>query len=212
MLPSTIIIPASAALTGFLMTRIARFKYLNALAFLLFIGGLVGLSTLRTNPTRGQQIGFQFLYSIGAGILFPGRLMAVQASQKEEDVRMATALVSFGTSLGQAFGVAMGSTTFQNVWDILVDRDVQSGRISKDMRVDGDQAAKAAEIIVTFPVVVEKLYKSIAAISIARVWIVCAVMAGVGFVAAVLSKNLSLDRAEKEEDEIYLKGNTETTV
>jgi predicted MFS family arabinose efflux permease len=41
-------------------------------------------------------------------MLSPGRLMAVQASQRE-DVRMATALVSFGTSLGQAFGVALGS-------------------------------------------------------------------------------------------------------
>jgi len=201
MLPSTLIIPPSAALTGLLMTRLARFKHLNALAFLFFIGGLSGLATLRVHPSRAQQIGYQLLFSVGGGMLFPGRLMAVQASQREEDVRMATALVSFGTSLGQAFGVAMGSTTFQNVWDILVKRDVRNGKIPKNLMLEGDQAARSAEIIAKFPEAVREVYRNIVAVSIARVWIVCAVLAGVGFVAALISRNLSLDKGSKVVDE-----------
>jgi hypothetical protein len=202
MLPSTLIIPPSAAVAGIIMTKVKRFKYFNVFAFALFIVGLAGLSTLRAHPSRGQQIGYQILYSIGGGILFPGRLTAVQVSQKEQDVRMATALVSFGTSLGQAFGVAIGSTTFQNVWNILVERDVANGVIPQNMAVKADQAARAVEIIVHFPKVMREIYIEIAAVSIARVWIVSAVLAGVGFLAAVISRNLCLSKGREENKEL----------
>jgi hypothetical protein len=200
MLPSTLIIPPSAAATGILMTRLARFKYLNALAFLFVLGGLLGLTTLRAHPSPGQQIGYQFLFAIGGGMLSPGRLMAVQASQRE-DVRMATALVSFGTSLGQAFGVALGSTTFQNVWDILVQRDVRSGKIPKNLILEGDEATRSAEIIAKFPEAIREIYLNIAALNIAWVWIVCAVLAAVGFLPAIISRNLSLDKGSEIEYE-----------
>ena len=212
MLPSTLIIPFSAAIAGILMTRFAQFKYLNALGCLFLVSGTASLSTLRVDPARGQQIGFQILYAIGGGILFPGRLMAVQASQVEEDIRMATALVSFGTSLGQALGVAMGSTAFQNEWNSLVDHDVRNGKIPQRFRLNADQAAKAAEIIATFPsVTVREAYREIMALSTARIWVICAALAGTAFVAAALfSRNLSLHKEPKGTKETVISSESES--
>ncbi|KAK0631371.1 major facilitator superfamily domain-containing protein [Immersiella caudata] len=213
-LPSTFIIPIVAAVSGVLMSRLSHFKYFNTAAFALMVAGCGCLSTLRADPTTGQIIGFQFLFSIGGGLLFPGRLVAVQVAQRElpggqegeedrSDVRMATSLVSFMTSLGQAFGIAMGSTALQSAWDSLLSDAVLRGELDVDESfiVPGSQAAKSAEIIAKFPPTAAALYRTIAAQSIARVWYACTALAAVGFLAAAASRNLSLQHKTEEEHE-----------
>jgi MFS family permease len=196
------------------MSCLSHFKYFNAVAFGLMVAGCGCLSTLRADPSLGLVIGFQFLFGIGGGVLFPGRLVAVQAAQRElpggergeedrSDVRMATSMVSFMTSLGQAFGIAMGSTALQSAWDSFVGDAVSMGVLNvgnETFIVPGTQAAKSAEIIAQFPSIIASQYRTIAALSIARVWYVCTGLAAVGFVAAAASRNLSLVHKEEESD------------
>lgn len=208
-LPSTFIIPLTAATAGILMSHISHFKYFNTTAFLLMVAGCGCLSTLGADPNLGPIIGFQFLFSVGGGILFPGRLVAVQAAQRElpggqrgeedrSDVRMATSLVSFMTSLGQAFGIAMGSTSLQSAWDSLVSDAASAGLLvgvgGETFLVPGRQAAKSADIIAQLPPLIASQYRTIAARSIARVWYVCTGLAVLGLIAASASRNLSLQR------------------
>ena len=212
-LPSTFVIPIAAATAGILMSRLSHFKYFNAVAFALMVAGCGCLSTLGADPSLGPIIGFQFLFSIGGGILFPGRLVAVQAAQRElpggkrgeedrSDVRMATSLVSFMTSLGQAFGIAMGSTSLQSAWDALVNDAAHAGLLAgpdgEVFLVPGQQAAKSADVVALLPPLVAAQYRDIAARSIARVWYVCTGLAVLGFVVAAASRNLSLQSKHEE--------------
>ncbi|KAK4446374.1 major facilitator superfamily domain-containing protein [Podospora aff. communis PSN243] len=210
-LPSTFIIPISAAGSGILMSRLSHFKYFNTAAFGLMVAGCACLSTLRADPSMGQIIGFQFLFNIGGGILFPGRLVAVQAAQRElpggedgeedrSDVRLATSLVSFMTSLGQGFGIAMGSTALQSAWDNYLGDAISRGElgVGEAFVVPGSQAAKSADIISDFPPLIAAMYRQIAALSIARVWYACTALAVVGLFAAMASRNLSLQHKTEE--------------
>lgn len=194
--------PIFAATGGLAMSRLSHFKYFNVASMLLITTGVAGMTTLPADPSLGQQIGFQILYSIGGGALFPGRLVAVQASQLEDDTRMATSLVSFTTSLGQAFGVAIGGTVIQNVWNRDVAAAVADRSLPQQYVLDGSRAAQAAEIIAGFPEEIAGFYRQVGAGSIGRVWLVCAVLGGVGVVASLLSGNLSLDKTEDSSPEV----------
>ncbi|KAK5996104.1 Efflux pump FUS6-like protein [Cladobotryum mycophilum] len=205
-LPSTLIVPPSAAIAGILMSKFNHFKYFNLAAFVLIAAGCAALSTLRADASTAKMIGFQILYSIGGGILFPGRLVAVQMAQREmsedgkddgADVRMATSLVSLTTSMGEAFGIAMGSTTLQGAWNPLVRKAVADGRIPEMFILSGALAARSAELIKDFPEPVAQVYREIAALSIARIWYICVGMAGLGIIAAILSKNIAFNKAEE---------------
>jgi hypothetical protein len=44
----------------------------------------------------------------------------VQANSKDKDLGIATATMTFFRSIGQAFGVAVGGTVFQNQFDKFV--------------------------------------------------------------------------------------------
>ncbi|KAB5576151.1 major facilitator superfamily domain-containing protein [Coniochaeta sp. 2T2.1] len=207
-LPSTFIIPVSAAVAGILMSRLGHFKYFNALAFALMAAGCGALSALRADPSDAVIMGMQLLFSLGGGILFPGRLVAVRAAQRglpegqgedRSDVRMATSLVSFMTSLGQAFGIAMGSTALQNAWGALVRKVAAAGALSDKGRtfiIPASQASTTANAIVKLPPSVAAQYRTIAALIMARVWYICTGLAPLGSVAAVASRNLKLYEKE----------------
>lgn len=191
------------------MSKLSHFKYFNVMAFILIAAGCAGLSTLRIKPTDGQIIGFQVLFSLGGGILFPGRLVAVQAAQHElgsenpddrADVRMATSLVSFMTSLGQAFGIAMGSTALQSRWNPLVAQAVESGRLPSNSTylILGSQAVRSTDLISRFPENVSIVYRDIAAESVAKIWYICVGAAGLGFLAALGSQNLNLENRRND--------------
>ena len=51
---------------------------------------------------------------VGMGILFPSTAFAVQASSANSDVAFAVAMFSFFRACGQAIGVTIGGTIFQN--------------------------------------------------------------------------------------------------
>ncbi|KAJ2965320.1 hypothetical protein NQ176_g10672 [Zarea fungicola] len=177
-LPAVLIVAPSAAVAGIAMSRLSHFKYFNVAGFILMAGGCIGLSTLRAKPTTGQIVAYQFFISIGGGILFPGRIVSVQAAQRrmanddEVEVRLATSLVSFATSLGQAFGIAMGSTALQNAWDPMVRKALAAGKIDGQHVILGSQAAKATEIISKLPPAMKEAYQDIAARSVARIEVV----------------------------------------
>jgi len=107
----------SAGSSGFLFARFKRFQKLLCFAWVLVVIGLALVSTLRVDSSLSAAYGFQIIAALGGGIILPGRLLAVQSSQNDDDVAMATTLVTFMLSLGQAFGVGVGGSVFQNRWE-----------------------------------------------------------------------------------------------
>lgn len=131
--------------------------------------------------------------------MFPGRLCAVQAPQKLVDVSIATALVSFFTSLGEAFGVAIGDAVFQNRWEIQLKKNIEEGMLPEGLVVGGKMAESIGKVIYEFPKGVQDVYRAMMADAIGSLWVVVAVFAGVALIGCLISRDLTLDRGEKEE-------------
>jgi hypothetical protein len=186
------------------MSVTSHFKYANVLGWILITAGMASLSTLKIYSLPAAQYGYQVLYGIGGGILFPGRLYAVQASQEDNDVGIATTMVSFMTSLGEAFGVSIGGTIFQNRWGQLVEEALDSGIIDKDTFIGAADSERAAEIMADFPQQIILLYRGIAASSTDTIWLVLACLASIGVLIAFLSDDLSLDRVTKSKQEFII--------
>ena len=194
MLPGTVTVPAFAVVSGIIIAKTYRFKITNSFGWALLTIGFSLMTTLSRTSNPGKQFGFQIIYGIGGGIVFVSRICAVQASQRDEDGSMATALISFTISLGQAFGVGLGGVIFQNQWDQRVAASVSDRQLPASYIIPSDKAEQAAAIITQFPTNVQILYRDIMAKVIDRLFLVLGAVSGFAFVVSLLAKDLSLTR------------------
>lgn len=152
------------------------------------------MSLLRPTSTPAEQYGFQIIAALGGGIILPGRLLAVQASQAEKDIPIATSLVAFMLSLGQAFGVGVGGTVIQNRWQYLVEDSVAKNKLSPEYELSKSELATAWMRTAQFPPQVQALYRLIMAESISSLYIFLAVLAAIALFISFGIKDLSLDK------------------
>jgi hypothetical protein len=146
-------------------------------------------------PDSGPGIlyGLRVIAAIGGEFLFQLTLFAVQATTLDENLGIATSTVTFFRSLGQAFGVAIGGTVFQNQFDRSLNQAVSTGRIPSSFIVTGAQAAGAYGLIGEFPRDIVYTYRYIYADSLRVVWYVTTALAGVGLIASLLMRNESME-------------------
>ena len=110
---------------------------------------------------------------------------------------MATAMVSFIGSLGEAFGVGIGGVVFQNQWSSHVHEQLSAGNIPAQYYVSYHQAEHVASLIQGFPGPVQTLYRVIMADVIDSLFIVLAALSGAALLVSLGSRNLSLSRETK---------------
>lgn len=121
------------------------------------------------------------------------RLCSTQASQSSGDVAMITALVSFITSLGQAFGVGIG-LIFQSEWEHIVAAAVFRNRLPKQYILSSNDARQSAALIPAFTLEVQVVYGQIVAQVIDKLFIVLGPLSGLAFLVSLIAKNVSLER------------------
>jgi hypothetical protein len=109
----------------------------------------------------------------------------VQSTTIDEDLGIATSMVTFSRSVGQAFGVAIGGTVFQNQFNRYLNQAVAADAMPHELIVTGAQAAGAYHAIGNFPVVVQTAYRYIYADSLRVVWYATTGIAGMGLIASV---------------------------
>lgn len=129
------------------------------------------------------------LASIGAGILFPMPLFAVQARQRGEDVGIATSVQVFARSLGTAFGVGLGGVIFQNEWTRLVSRDVRQNKIPESLAIPSSLAEIAYKEIKELPEAVQQAYRWVYSDSLKTVWWVLMGLSIAGFLISLTARN-----------------------
>lgn len=120
-----------------------------------------------------------------------------QSTTVDDDLGIATASIVFFRSLGQAFGVAIGGTVFQNEFDRNVKRFVGEGRIGGGFVVAGAEVAGAYGAIGRFLVEVVDAYRYVYADSLRTVWYVTMALTAVGGLSSLAVKNLSMDRGNR---------------
>lgn len=188
-------------MAGFVTALTGRVQKLLWTGWILVTVGLGLLSTLSYTSSSGQQYGYQVIIAVGGGIVFPSKIFAVQAPQTEKDVSVATAVIAFLTSLGQACGVSIGSVTFQNSWNHYTRDFITAGRIPEQYVISANVIIEDYKIIDSFPESVQLLYRDAMAKSIGRgIWITLTVFSGVAFLVSLLARNLRLGEEEKKEE------------
>jgi hypothetical protein len=154
-----------------------------------------GLNALMKPDSNGGVLyALRIIPAIGGGFLFQLPVFAVQSTTIDQDLGIATSTVTFFRSVGQAFGVAIGGTVFQNQFDQFLHKAVKGGNVPSEFVVTGDQAAGAYSAIRLFPQSVQIAYQFIYADSLRFVWYVTTGIAGAGLLVSLLVKNESMDR------------------
>jgi hypothetical protein len=107
------------------------------LAWILLTGG-TGLNALmKPDSNAGILYGLRVIPAIGGGFLFQLPIYAVQSTTIDDDLGIATATITFFRSVGQAFGVAIGGTVFQNQFGRYVNQAVTAETIPKEFLITG---------------------------------------------------------------------------
>ena len=103
-------------------------------------------------------------------------------------------MVSFITSLGQAFGVGIGGVVFQNQWNKKIQEELSSGRLSPGYIISYREAEQAAERIKPFPADAQMTYRILMADVIDTLFVVLAAFSAAALIVSLVSQNLSMDR------------------
>lgn len=187
---TTIAYSAPAGLVASIIVKQSgRFKYLIVIGWALLVAGVGSNVTMHPDSSRAVLYAPRCLASIGAGILFPMPLFAVQARQRGEDVGIATSTQVFARSLGTAFGVGLGGVIFQNEWTKLISKDVAKGNIPEEMFIPSNLAETAYQVIREFPEPVQETYRWLYSNSLKTVWWVMMGLSLVGFLISLTARN-----------------------
>jgi len=167
------------------------------LAWVLLTTG-TGLNALmKPDSDAGVLYGLRVIAAVGGGFLFQLPIFAVQSTTINDDLGIATAGITFFRSVGQAFGVAIGGTVFQNEFDRYVNQGVADATIPREYLITGAQAAGAYKVIGTFPEHVTASYRYVYADSLRTVWYVTTGIAAAGFLVSFLVRNESMDGGQQ---------------
>jgi hypothetical protein len=163
------------------------------LAWILLTAG-IGLNALMKPDSNGGVLGgLRVIPAIGGRFLFQLPIYAVQSTTTNDHLGIATATITFFRSVGQAFGVAIGGTVFQNKLDRYINQALRWGD-KEGVYHHGSTTAGAYKDIETFPEHVVTAYRYIYADSLRTVWYVTTGIAATGLVVSSLVRNESMDR------------------
>ncbi|KAL7942084.1 major facilitator superfamily domain-containing protein [Trichoderma barbatum] len=187
MLPATLTFPPAAAITGHIIGRTLKYQLANIIGFAFLAGGLSGLANLNESSSAGLQVGLLLIMGTGFGIPFISKVFMAQTAVAEDDQYMATAIVATVTSVGECFGVAISSTTFQNKWDALLEKEMK--RTALKLVIKGSDAERSASLITTMDKATASFYQHIAMKSFQTVWIVLGSLAGVALILSLFIRD-----------------------
>lgn len=115
LLPVMLILVPSGAVAGAIISRVNNYRYIIWIGWLLATLS-AGLQLLWTaNIPDAVWFVTLIILGLGHGFVLNAQTFACQALAKQGDVASAAATYGFARQFGTAVGVAVGSTTFQNV-------------------------------------------------------------------------------------------------
>lgn len=179
------------------MSKLGRYKPIHYVSWAIMLIGLGVFALLDRDSSTGAWVGFQIIYSMGAGLLVPTLLPALLAPMDESDTALATATWSFVRSFGMVWGTTIPAAIFNTRSDELAATIVQDATIRAS--VSGGQAYEHATsaFLATLSAATRDQVTTVFAQSLRLTWLVSLAFAGVGFVFVNLEKELPM-RSELE--------------
>ena len=191
-LPETLTVAPAAVIAGTVITKIGVFRWAVWSGWAIATLGLGILYLMDVNTTTVQWVFLNLVAGIGTGLLYPALQFSVQSATSNEHMAEAVAMYSFFRGVGQALGVAIGGTVFQNQLYVKLMKKPNLAATASQYSQD---AAALAQIIRTMPEGQDRtdlIQQYADALKI--VWVVMCALAGVGLLVGFAIRNLPLDR------------------
>jgi MFS family permease len=190
----TFTVAPSAVVVGILVTHIGRYRWAIWTGFSLSVLGMGVLYLLEIDSSIVQWVFLMLPAGVGMGMLFPSLGFAIQASSTPENMAIAVAMFSFFRAFGQAIGVAIGGTIFQNRMykNLLAYPSLapMASHYSRDaaglvqiVRAMSNDGAEGAQKLM-----LKQAYTD----SLRIVWVVCAALLAVALLLSLLTKEYDL--------------------
>lgn len=195
--PETFTVAPAAMATGIIISKIGRYRWALWSGWTLTTFGVGLLYLLDVHTTTVQWVFLNLVSGVGMGLLFPSMAFAIQAATTNKDLAFAVALFSFFRAFGQAVGVAIGGTIFQNQMKIKLLAYPLLAPKAAEYSADASslvQIIKAMEAGAAKTDLIQAY-----ADSLKTLWAVMCGFAGLALLSSLLIRGLDLDRALETE-------------
>lgn len=107
LIPMFLAVFGTSTLTGQIMVRVRRYRFLGTIGMGLMIFGMVLLSQINAGSSQWEVTRDIVLLGIGLGMTFPLTIAVIQAAMPRQVVGVATSQVQFWRNLGGTVGTAI---------------------------------------------------------------------------------------------------------
>ncbi|HEY6958483.1 MAG TPA: MDR family MFS transporter [Candidatus Limnocylindria bacterium] len=97
----------SSIVTGQLMVRIARYRYIGTVGLTVMVGGLYLLAQVGVGSPESEVVRDLILVGIGMGVAMPLYVNATQSALPQQYVGVSTSQIQFWRNIGSTVGVAI---------------------------------------------------------------------------------------------------------
>lgn len=190
--PETFTVAPLSVITGIAVTITGRYRWSLWAGWVLSTFGTGILYLMDVDTPVVSWIFLNLVVGIGMGLLFPAMAFAVQASTKNEDLAFAVAMFSFLRVFGEAVGVAVGGTVFQNqVRKKLLGYPLLASKAEEYSR----DSSSLVQIIKQMPEGLEKMQlRQSYADALKIVWVTMCAMSAVALILSLWTKEYDLNR------------------
>ena len=192
--PETFTVTPASIFVGVAVSMTGRYRWSIWSGWIVLTLGMGLLYLLRPGTSIAGFVFLNLVPGLGCGLLFTSMNLATQAAATEKYAGYAAGMYIFMRSLGQGIGVAVGGVVFQSRFAAGL-RKFGSSSLAANATALAKDASSLVQIIKAMPKDAANKKVMVKAYSDA-LNVVWAVMAGLAFVALVLSfltKGLSLD-------------------
>lgn len=191
LLPFSLAFPVGAALAGFMLSKLGRYKpiHLATSALCTIFCGVCSILDAHSSEASWVilQIFLSFIISAPSATLLP----AIQAPLAESDAATSTGTWAFVRSLGSIWSVAIPAAIFNSRFGQLLDTiDSESARAALN---DGQAYAHASSTLVgDFADNTREQVIHVYTLSLQRTWQIAILFAGVSMVTVLIERQISL--------------------
>lgn len=200
--PDAFSVAPAAIIVGILITSFGYYRWAIWLGWIFCTLGMGLLCLLESDTSIPGWIFLIAVSGLGLGILFPSLVFAIQASAEPAQVPMAVAMCSFFRSFGQAIGIAIGGSIFQNRMHANLLGYLALAPYADEYSKD---AAALVEIIRFMPSGGDKNdLRNAYTDSLRIVWAVCCAIAGATMFLSVLTREYDLNPEVVQTDQGFI--------
>ncbi|KAH8172782.1 major facilitator superfamily protein [Sarocladium implicatum] len=191
-LPTVFAMLPGAAVGGQLMSKLGRYKPIQLASWPLMLTGIGLFASLDSDSHTGEWVGFQIIYSLGMGMLFPTLLPSLLAPLSESDTALATATWSFARAFGMVWGTAIPAVIFNTRSDELAPKIISDPTLRQT--ISGGKAYEHATsaFLKTLPEEWRAQVTSVFAKSLRLTWLVALAFGAVGLLAVFFEKEVPM--------------------